>query len=55
MYIELNGKTYKITENKTTWRVEQKQGSLTVAYSIPKDAAPDIEAVKAFMVEQGIA
>lgn len=49
MTIFFSGKSWRLTERKTTWRVSREEGVLRVAYIIPKTAAPDVSAVKAYI------
>lgn len=51
MIILKGEKEYTATETKGGWTVTRTVGGVKVSYTVPKEAAPDAEALKAYIVE----
>lgn len=52
MKIEKNGHIYIITETEKNWKLtEDKNGSLSVTYNIPKEIAPSADELKDYVLD----
>ena len=50
MIIKKGEREYIVTELAHEWKVERNVGEISVQYRIKKDAAPDVEAVKLYIM-----
>lgn len=51
MVIMKGEKEYTATETKSGWKVTRTVGGVKVSYTVPKEAAPDAAALKAYIAE----
>lgn len=49
MKIEKGGRIYTVKENKSSWVMERKIGSVTVSYMVNKKDCPTVEDLKQFI------
>lgn len=47
-----NGNTYSVTELQDAWKLTQTIGKVTIHRVVPKECAPNLEALKRFMEVQ---
>lgn len=50
MTVKKGDREYTVTELAHEWKVERSVGGVSVKYMIPKEAAPDEEAVKWYIM-----
>lgn len=51
MLVRKGDREYTVTELAHEWKAERSVGGVSVSYRIPKEAAPDAEAVKRYIME----
>ena len=51
MIIQKGEREYIVTELAHEWKAERNVGGVSVSYRIPKEAAPDAEAVERYIME----
>ena len=49
MIVKKGEREYEVTELAAVWKVERTLGGVAVEYRIPKEAAPDMEAVERYI------
>lgn len=45
MYIELDGRTFKVTDEGKYWQLTHKTAETSVTYKFPKNASPELNAL----------
>ncbi len=51
MTVKKGEREYTVTELAHEWKVERNVGGVSVEYRIPKEAAPDVEAVESYIAK----
>lgn len=54
MKIEKNGVTYSVKENEKSWTLSADIGGVSVSYNVSKNDCPDINSLKAFVMENDV-
>lgn len=54
MTVKKGEREYAVTELSREWKVERKLGGVAVEYRIPKEIAPDAEAVELYIMQNEV-
>lgn len=54
MIIEKNGKTYKTTENVSSWTVSIVNDRVTVSVNVPKEECPTFDSLQKYVIENDL-